>query len=82
VQKNKTLFQVTQKHGERLDTGRAFLSNLLPNCNLTLRTDSVVDRLLLRGNRVDAVQLADGSLVRGGQFVLCSGAIGSPGENN
>ncbi len=69
-------FEVSQQNGLRLDAGRAFLGQPLPN--LTVRTHAPVDRVILEGNKVISVRLASGELVQGGQVILCSGAIGSP----
>jgi hypothetical protein len=71
-------FDVSQKSGTRLDTGRAFL-NAAPT-NLTVRSNVKVERLVLENNRAVGVQLEGGEVISGGEFVLCAGAIGSPGR--
>jgi choline dehydrogenase len=45
---------------------------------LTVRADTLVDRVLLEGDRAVAVATSDGEL-RGERVILCAGAYGSPG---
>ncbi|WP_165384258.1 GMC family oxidoreductase [Leucobacter triazinivorans] len=46
--------------------------------NLVVRPDSQVDRLLLDGDRVRGVRLADGEEVHGDRVILCAGVFESP----
>lgn len=46
--------------------------------NLTIRANCMVDRLLLDGDRVRAVRLADGSSEEAECITLCAGSIGTP----
>ena len=46
--------------------------------NLLIRPDSQVDRLILDGERVRGVVLADGEEVHGDQVILCAGVFESP----
>lgn len=66
-------------------TGDTRISTLLSHLNpargrnnLTLRAHSLVDKVILNQGRVQAVQLADGSIEEAGCVTLCAGAIGSP----
>ncbi len=75
-------FEVNQKRGVRWSAAKAFLRPAMKRSNLTVLTDSLVQRLRLEGRRVTGVEL-----VRNGhelfaearlEMVLCAGAIGSP----
>jgi choline dehydrogenase len=46
--------------------------------NLSIRANSVVDRLVLDGYRVRGVHLTDGSIEEAGCVTLCAGSIGTP----
>lgn len=46
--------------------------------HVDLRTESVAERLVVRGDRVTAVALADGNEIPADHVILCAGAIGSP----
>jgi len=45
---------------------------------LSIRSNCIVDRLVLNEGRVSGVQLSDGTIEQGGTIVLCAGSIGSP----
>ena len=57
------------------------LSHVVPargRRNLTIRGNCLVDRLVLDGDRVRGLRLADGSTEEADCITLCAGAIGSP----
>jgi choline dehydrogenase len=57
------------------------LTHLLParaRPNLTVRPDSMVDRVELTGMRAHGVRLANGSVLEAGRVVLAAGAYASP----
>ena len=75
-------FHVNQKRGRRWSSARGFLKPALGRSNLELATDVLVDRLLVKDNRVSGVRFrrADGSqqVARArGEIILSAGAIGS-----
>lgn len=74
------LYQVTQRHGRRFSSARAFLAPALDRPNLTLVTGAQVHRVTFEGRRATGVQLRDQtlSLAEGGEVILSGGAINSP----
>ncbi|UVK41165.1 GMC family oxidoreductase N-terminal domain-containing protein [Mesorhizobium sp. AR10] len=75
-------FHVNQKRGRRWSSARGFLKPALGRSNLELATDVLVDRLLVKDNRVSGVRFyrADGSQQVAhtrGEIILSAGAIGS-----
>jgi choline dehydrogenase len=46
--------------------------------NLTLRADTLVDRVVIDRGRASGVRTVDGTVLRGREIVLCGGAYGSP----
>lgn len=74
------LYQVTQRHGRRLNAARAFLQPALDRPNLTLISDAQVHRVTFDGRRATGVQLRDRHLTLrdGGEIILSGGAIRSP----
>ncbi|MBA1144682.1 GMC family oxidoreductase [Mesorhizobium neociceri] len=75
-------FHVNQKRGRRWSSARGFLKPALGRANLELITDVLVDRLVLKANRVSGVSYrrADGSqhvAKARGEVILSAGAIGS-----
>lgn len=74
------LYQVTQRHGRRFSSARAFLGPALDRPNLTLVTGAQVHRVTFEGRRATGVQLRDQtlSLAEGGEVILSGGAINSP----
>lgn len=72
-------FHFNIANGERWSTGRALLK--APPPNLTIKLHSQVLKLVLKGNRVTSVELAQGrdlSRLSADEVVLSSGAINSP----
>ncbi|PKB14216.1 choline dehydrogenase-like flavoprotein [Novosphingobium kunmingense] len=73
------LYQVTQKAGERWSAARAYLR---PRANLSIRTDALVERIVITEGRATgvAIRTAKGREVIGASagVVLSAGAFGSP----
>ncbi len=76
------LYQVTQHQGERWSAARAFLDPLKGKANLDVRTDTMVERIIIENGRATGVVVR-----RGGQqqtlkakqaIVVSGGAFGSP----
>lgn len=63
----------------RVSTAIGYLSAARARPNLTVRGNAPVRRLIAEGGRVVAAELDDGSRVEGRLFVVCAGAIASPG---
>jgi choline dehydrogenase len=74
--------QVTQRHGTRLNSARAFLRPALKRPNLTVHTHAQVSRVVFQGTRVVAVEYVHAGAARRaevtGDVVLCAGAFGTP----
>ena len=70
-------YQLTQKNYRRSSTAVAYLRPARGRANLTVRTGAQVRRIVVDQGRAVGVELADG-VVRGGEVILCAGAIGSP----
>ena len=80
-------FEVNQKSGLRWNTAKGFLKPALGRKNLTVWTDSQVERLLFETTPNGATRCAGAILRRGGdamtvrarrEVILSAGAIGSP----
>lgn len=63
--------------GNRVTTADAYLPADGTPPTLAIRADTHVDRVVFEGNSAIGVVLADGSVIHGGQVVLCAGAFGS-----
>ncbi len=64
--------------GVRVNTGMAYLSpEVRSRPNLTIRADTMVDRVLFDGRRAVGVRLADGEQLLAGEVVLSAGTYGS-----
>jgi choline dehydrogenase len=63
--------------GNRVTTADAYLPPDETPPNLAIRADTHVDRVVFDGESAIGVRLADGTVVQGGQVVLCAGAFGS-----
>ncbi len=74
------LFRVTQARGTRVSASDGYLSPVRRRKNLTILTDSVVQRIRFDGRRATGIEyLSEGRLERvSGKVVLAAGAIGSP----
>jgi choline dehydrogenase len=70
------------RRGRRLSAARAYLHPVLARPNLTVRTRTLVTRILFEGTRAVGVEYTErrGASRReyGGEIVLCGGAINSP----
>jgi choline dehydrogenase len=69
---------MSSRRGTRVTTTDAYLSPEEVPANLVVRPDSLVDCILLEGNRATGVRLVDGVELRAAQIVLCAGTYGSP----
>ena len=67
-----------QVDGIRQSLALSYLNPVRARTNLTVRGDSLVDRILLDGNRAVGVVLDSGEEIRGGQVILSAGAFNSP----
>ena len=77
VQDGVGYYQLTQKNFRRSSTAVAYLRDAEKRANLTVRTGAQVRRIAVEGGRAVGVELPEG-IVRGGEVILSSGAIGSP----
>ena len=75
-------FHVNQKTGVRWNTSKGFLRPVRHRPNLTVETDSLVERLLLDGRRVTGLVMRQRgqkhTVNAAREVVLSAGAIGSP----
>ena len=62
----------------RMSTLLSYVGPARGRRNLTMRGNCLVDRLVLDGDRVRGLRLADGSTEEADCITLCAGAIGSP----
>jgi choline dehydrogenase-like flavoprotein len=76
------LYQVTQHKGERWSAARAFIDPLAGKPNLSLRTDALVERIVIEEGRAVGVAIRQGNrreVLRASCGVMLSaGAFGSP----
>ncbi len=76
------LYNLTQKHGKRLSSYRAFVAPILDRPNLTVVTDCSVKSLILEQRVAKGVILqgkgAQRSLTARREVILCAGSLGSP----
>lgn len=66
------------RDGVRQSTLLTYLAAARPRPNLEIRGGALVDRLLVRGDRVTGVRLASGEELDAGHVVLAAGAFNSP----
>ena len=75
-------FEVNQKQGVRWSAADAFLHPIKSRANLTILTDSHVNKLQFEGNKIIGVKFWRGNDLFeasvSGEVILASGAIGSP----
>jgi choline dehydrogenase len=74
-------YQVTQRNGARCSAASAFLAPVRARANLRVMTGSLVERVLLDGQRACGVQLRGRGKpvhVHAGQVVLAGGTLNSP----
>ncbi|RAN77053.1 GMC family oxidoreductase [Bacillus sp. SRB_336] len=76
------LYQVTQRRGARCSTATAFLKPVRQRANLEVRTQAMVERVLLEHGCAVGVQLRHGrgaaERIEAGEVILSGGAINSP----
>ncbi|MEP3052293.1 MAG: GMC family oxidoreductase N-terminal domain-containing protein [Erythrobacter sp.] len=82
VQEGFGLYQVTQRGGERWSAARAYVEPIREQGNFAVRTNSVVEKLVVEGGRVTGVRVKRGRrsemiYARHG-VVLSAGAFNSP----
>jgi len=82
TQEGAGLYQVTCRNGRRWSTADAYLRPALKRANLTVRTNALVSRVLVEGDRaVGVAYTRDGQQceVRAStEVLLCGGAVNSP----
>ncbi|OLT16474.1 hypothetical protein BJF78_14540 [Pseudonocardia sp. CNS-139] len=69
---------LTIRGGRRTSTNDAYLEPARDRPNLTVRGDTLVDRVLFAGRRATGVRTADGAEITASAVVLAAGAIHSP----
>jgi choline dehydrogenase-like flavoprotein len=69
---------LTRRDGRRVTSAEASLWPALGRENLSVRTETTVDRIEFDGRRASGVRLAGGSVVEADRIVLAAGAIHSP----
>jgi choline dehydrogenase-like flavoprotein len=76
------LYQVTQRKGERWSAARAYVEPIREQGNFAVRTDTLVEKLLIEAGRVTGVQVRRGgvrmSLLARRGVILSAGAFNSP----
>ncbi|OYU18007.1 MAG: dehydrogenase [Rhodobacteraceae bacterium PARR1] len=72
-------YVMNTRMGQRLNTGMALLSDdVRARPNLTIRDETLVDRVIVEGGRAVRVRLADGAEVSGAEIILSAGTYVSP----
>lgn len=69
---------LTRSGGRRASVNDAYLDPARGRANLSVRTDTVVDRVLFEGRRAVGVCLADGEVIEAAEVIVSAGAIHSP----
>jgi choline dehydrogenase len=69
---------MSSRDGVRVTSADAYLAERARPTNLVIRTDALVDRVVLESGRATAVQLDDGTLIPADLIVLAAGTYGSP----
>lgn len=71
-------YPMNNRMGQRLNTGMTYLSDAVrARPNLTIRSETLVDRVEVENGQAQAVILAGGERITGGEIVLSAGAYGS-----
>ncbi len=82
VQEGAGAYQTTTRNGRRCSAAVGYLTPALGRSNLTVRTDCVVHRIDLDGNRATGVTYQRGgklvSVSAGSEIIITAGAVGSP----
>jgi choline dehydrogenase len=72
-------YQLTQKNARRSSTVTAYLNPAKHRPNLTVRRDTLTNRIVIENRRVVGVELGNGEIIRAErEVILTCGAIGSP----
>jgi len=75
-------YQVTQRNGERWSAARAYVEPIRDQGNFAVRTDTLVEKLVIEGRRVTGVKTRRGgkreTLLAKAGVVLSAGAFNSP----
>ena len=66
------------KDHQRQSTLLTYIAAARSRANLTIRADTLVDSLVIRGGRAAGVRLASGDVIEAGRLVLAAGAYNSP----
>jgi choline dehydrogenase-like flavoprotein len=69
---------LTMRAGRRVSTNDAYLEPARARPNLTIRGDTLVDRVVLDGRRAVGILTASGEEITAGEVVVSAGAIHSP----
>ena len=76
------VYQVTQKNGKRCSAAVAYLNPIKHRKNLTIMTDTVVDKVIIKDQRAVKVRCIrknnNHELSANREILLCGGAYGSP----
>jgi choline dehydrogenase len=70
-------FDRTIYRGRRLSAARAYLHPVMDRPNLTVRTKTLVEKVVFEGTRAVGVSV-QGETIRANEVILCGGAINSP----
>jgi choline dehydrogenase len=63
---------------QRMSAADVYLNPVRSRPNLTVRGETLVARVVLDGTRATGVELADGTVIRAREVILCAGAIVTP----
>ncbi len=81
-QEGAGFYQATTRNGKRSSTATGYLKPALSRKNLTLRTDAVVNRIVIENGRAIGVEIIENGrpviLRADREVIVTSGAIGSP----
>jgi choline dehydrogenase len=66
------------RDGQRLNAALSYLAMARERSNLTLRPDTLVDRIRCDGTRAIGIRTVDGTEIDAREIIICSGAYGSP----
>ena len=69
----------TDRNGLRMSTAVTYLAGARGRPNLTIRSDAMVDRVVVRSGRATGVRLVSGEIVDANRVVVAAGAYASPG---
>lgn len=82
IQEGAGFYQATTKNGKRSSTATGYLKPALGRKNLTLRTDVMVNRIVIENGKATGVEIIEGgrptTLRADREIIVTSGAIGSP----